>query len=261
MIQIFSKEFKDALRDAIAQSTNVVKNVVAPQAKAKIVKMYDTAVDVSEEVAGEVKEQMSRLINDTKPSKQELEKRTSAKKALREEAKSRAKAANDAVKAAIETFRGLSDVEEIYCQRSELKPTFRENENFWNDTVKTPIITETAKVTVIGVVKRLSNGKFRLYVSLSRRNPSDQFVKNQGFLLALQRAYDPHAKFEIEGKPFETIKIGDFDSPLLKDLFLSVADELIDKYEYTQETYTKPMRKTIEKNVRDMLKNLAAGNN
>ena len=259
MIQIFSKEFKDALRDAIAQSTNVVKNVVAPQAKAKIVKMYDTAVDVSEEVAGEVKEQVSKLVGDTKPSKQELEKRTSAKKALREEAKSRAKAANDAIKAAIETFRGLSDVEEIYCQRSELKPTFRENENWMglDNSVKTPIVTETAKVTVIGVVKRLSNGKFRLYVSLSRRNPSDQFVKNQGFLLALQRAYDPHAKFEIDGKPFETIKIGDFDNPLLKDLFLSVADELINKYEYTQETYTKP----IEKNVRDMLKNLAAGNN
>lgn len=262
MIQIFSKEFKDALRDAIAQGADVVKNVVTPQAKAKMVQMYDKTVGVATEAVEQAKEKINQ-VKAGRPTKEEMEARTAKKKAQREANKKQAQSMHEATKAAIDKYRSLPDVEEIYCQRSELKPTFREEELLYGQDYegpKTPIIYETAKVTVIGVVKRLADGKFRLYISLSRRNPVDQFIKNQGFLLALQRAYDAHASFDIDGHTFETIKIGDFESPLLKDLFLSVADELIDKYEYTQETYTKPMRKSIEKNAKEMVKVIMEAN-
>lgn len=256
MIQIFSKEFKDALRSAIAQGTEVVKNVVTPQTKAKVVQMYDKTVEAATEAVEQAKEKINQ-VKAGRPTKEEMEARTAKKKAQRDAAKKQAQDVHEATKAAIEKFRNLPDVEEIYCQRSETKPTFHEEEILYGEDYegpKSPIIFETAKVTVIGVVKRLTNGKFRLNISLSRRNPVDQFIKNQGFLLALQRAYDTHATFEIDGHTFETIKLGDFDSPLLKDLFLAVADELIAKYEYTQETYTKPMRKSIEKNAKEMVK-------
>jgi len=244
MIQIFSKEFKKAVTDA-------VKSVTSPETKAKIIKMYKSTEETVKNLsakAADAFQEATESVSSTKPSKEELQARTKAKHDERERAKAAAKNRQIEIQQAIKEVSSAPDVEEVYCERSFVKPTFKEL-----GTEDMPIVTEVAKVTVIGVVKRLADGRFRLQISFSRRNPSDPFIKSYGYLTALNRAYDPHATFEIEGHDFETIKVGDFDSPLLKDLFLSIADELIEKYEYSEDHYTKAMRNSIQRNAQDLI--------
>ena len=245
MIQIFSKEFKEALRDALTNVKTKAEEIVSPETGAKIVKMYNQAKEVAGDAIDQAKDALDTAVA-KKISAGDVTARTNAKKAQREAQRAAAKAVRDKISDEIKAIQSLPDVEEVYCQRSQTKPTFKSNPNM-------PVVTEIAKVTVIGVVKRLSNGRFRLQISLSRRNICDRYMKSQGYLIALKRAYDPKSTFEIEGHTFETIKIGDFDSPLQKDLFLSIAEELIYKYEFGQEIYTKPMRNAIEKNVEDLI--------
>lgn len=262
MIKIFSKEFKDAvlgavkdIRKRVEVGAGNVKDLVAEacdsEPVAKVVKMYN---DGKEPAAQEINK-----IKEARITKEEMIARTAAKKKLRDQAKADAKARHEAVKAEIEEIQNNPDIEEVYCQRSEIRPTWKpeEYENL-------PVVLETAKVTVIGVVRRLAGQRYRLQISLSRRNPEDQFIKSQGYLIALKRAIDPRFKFEIDGKDFETMKVGDFDTPLLKDLFLSIADQLIDQYEYTVESYTKAMKnaltKTAQKFVDDIQEAVKASN-
>lgn len=247
MIQIFSKEFKSAISEA-------VKTIANPETKAKIVKMYQDTGTAVKNLSAKAKEAIQETASsiDTavnhKPSKEELQARTKAKHDERERAKADAKQKQEEIRKAIEQATSRPDVEEVYCQRSFLKPTFKED-----GMEDMPVVTEVAKVTVIGVVKRLVDGRFRLQVSFSRRNPSDPFIKSLGYLTALNRACDPRATFEIEGHDFETIKVGDFDSPLLKDLFLAIADEIILRYEYVEDHYTKAMRNSIQRNAQDLI--------
>ena len=243
MVQIFSKEFKDAIREKLGEAVDSIKSVATPETKAKIVSMYDKAKDNIQENVLVIKEAAQDVL---RPSREEMEARTASKKAARDAAKNAAKQKQEEISGRIKEISNREDVEEVYCQRSMVEPTYKIDED-------EPVVTEVAKVTVIGVVKRLINGRFRLQISLSRRNPSDQFIKNLGYLVALDRAYDPHASFEIEGHNFETIKVGDFDSPLLKDMFLSIADELIDEYEYNEDHYTKAMRNSIKHNAEQLV--------
>ena len=244
MIQIFSKEFKEAIREKLGEAVDSIKSVATPETKAKIVNMYDKAKDAIQENVISIKEAAQPALR--RLTQEEMEARTASKKAARDAAKAAAKQKQEEISAHIKEISNREDVEEVYCQRSMVKPTYKIDED-------EPVVTEVAKVTVIGVVKRLVNDRFRLQISLSRRNPSDQFIKNLGYLVALERAYDPRASFEIEGHNFETIKVGDFDSPLLKDMFLSIADELIDEYEYYEEHYTKAMRNSIKHNAEQLV--------
>jgi hypothetical protein len=245
MIKIFSKELKQAVKDAM-------KSITSPETKAKIVKMYQNTEEAVQNFSSKAKEAFQEMAADQAvemhPTKEELRARTKAKFEERQRAKDEAKAKHDEIRQAIVETSSAPDVEEVYCQRSFAKPTFKEL-----GTEDLPIVTEVAKVTVIGVVKRLSDDRFRLQVSFSRRNPNDPFIKNLGYLTALKRAYDPRATFEIEGHDFETIKVGDFESPLLKDLFLAIADEIIYKYEYSEDHYTKAMRNSIHRNAQDLI--------
>lgn len=245
MIQIFSKEFKNAVKNAVENVKATAEKAISPETGAKIVKMYNQAKDATVEAIDQAKEAIDAKVAN-RISKEDIAARTKYKKELREAQRQKAKEEHDRTNKKIQAIATLPDVEEVYCQRSQFKPTYKEIPD-------EPIITETAKVTVIGVVKRLSNGRFRLQVSFSRRNTIDRYVKSLGYLVALERAYDPKATFEIEGHTFETIKVGDFDTPLLKDMFLAIADEIISKYEYVQDVYTKPMRNAIEKNVQDLV--------
>lgn len=249
MVQIFSKEFKEAIREKLGEAVDSIKSVATPETKAKIVSMYDKAKVTVQEKVADIKEAAQDAL---RPSQEEMEARTAAKKAARDAAKSAAKQKQEEISARIKEISNREDVEEVYCQRSMVKPTYKIDED-------EPVVTEVAKVTVIGVVKRLTNGRFRLQISMSRRNPSDQFIKNLGFLVALERAYDPRASFEIEGHNFETIKVGDFDSPLLKDMFLNIADELIDEYEYHEDHYTKAMRNSIRRNAQQLVDYVKTG--
>ena len=45
MVQIFSKEFKDAIREKLGEAVDSIKSVATPETKAKIVSMYDKAKD------------------------------------------------------------------------------------------------------------------------------------------------------------------------------------------------------------------------
>ena len=249
MVQIFSKEFKDAIREKLGEAVDSIKSVATPETKAKIVSMYDKAKDNIQENVLVIKEAAQDAL---RPSREEMKARTASKKAARDAAKNAAKQKQEEISARIKEISNQEDVEEVYCQRSMVKPTYKIDED-------EPVVTEVAKVTVIGVVKRLSNGRFRLQISLSRRNPSDQFIKNLGYLVALERAYDPRASFELEGHNFETIKVGDFDSPLLKDMFLNIADALIDEYEYYEEHYTKAMRNSIRRNAQQLVDYVKSG--
>lgn len=244
MVQIFSKEFKEAIREKLGEAVDSIKSVATPETKAKIVNMYDKAKDTVQEKVVVIKEAAQDALR--RPSQEEMEARTASKKAARDAAKASAKQKQEEISARIKEISNLEDVEEVYCQRSMVNPTYKMVDD-------EPVVTEVAKVTVIGIVKRLVNGRFRLQISLSRRNPSDQFIKNLGYLVALERAYDPRASFKIEGHNFETIKVGDFDSPLLKDMFLSIADELIDEYEYHEDHYTKAMRNSIKRNAQQLV--------
>jgi hypothetical protein len=245
MIQIFSKEFKNAVKNAVENVKTTAEKAISPETSAKIVKMYNQAKDAATDAIEQAKDVIDTAVA-THISKEDIATRTKYKKDIREAQRRKAKEEHDATNRKIQAIASQSNVEEVYCQRSQFNPTFKEDKN-------EPIITEVAKVTVIGVVRRLTDGRFRLQVSFSRRNINDRYVKNLGYLVALERAFDPVASFEIEGHNFETIKVGDFESPLLKDIFLAIADELIAKYEYAQDVYTKPMRNAIEKNVQDLV--------
>ena len=254
MIKIFSKEFKDAivkavdnLREKVTVGTETVKNIVE-EAKdsapvAKVVDMYNGGKEAALEEINKIKK--------SRATQEEMIARTAAKKELRDKARAEAKLRHESIKAQINEIQENPDIEEVYCQRSEIRPTEKPE-----DLENLPKVIETAKVTVIGVVRRLAGGRYRLQISLSRRNPEDQFIKNQGYLIALQRAIDPRCKFEIDGKEFETIKVGDFDTPLLKDLFLAIADELIYEHEYSIESYTKAMKNSLDKTAQKLVDDL-----
>lgn len=227
-MEILSKEFKENVK-------NVAKNAVdaAVDLSAKFKENASKTIDSIEksDVVQETKKKVSKTFNIS-----DVEKKIYAKRDQRNKEKVARQKENDFVKATIEKIRNREDVVEIYSQRSQMNETtsFSANE-----------CLVTAKVTVIGVVRQLANGKYRLQISMSRRNPLDVYNKRYGYMTALERAINPTGSFEIEGHMFETIKVGDFDTPILKSVFMPIADNLIAQYEYDIIRYKKALANSI----------------
>lgn len=85
-----------------------------------------------------------------------------------------------------------------------------------------------AKVTVVGCVIKESNGKYALSISWSRRNPVDVYNKKLGYHIALRRALGRGGTLNEADK----IYCSGFSTQYLKDIFFSIADQIIHKNEY-----------------------------
>lgn len=228
-MKIFSDELKNKVKEGMEKF------------KTKATDVAGKASETIDAVGGEFKKAANEVVEETKKTidpdyRKEAERRTYKKAQERKAAKEARQKEIDQIKAEIESYRNTPGVVEIYSQRSRYNETRPLGPNE---------CIVTAKVTVIGVVKELSNGKFRLYVSFSRRNPEDVYDKRLGYLTALRRAMDPKKEFEIEGHMFETIKVGDFDTPFLKEIFMPIANTLIDAFEYEDIRLKKALANSI----------------
>lgn len=232
-MEIFSNEFKGKVKNMVKNVSDVATKTTNAASKT----ISETVEKVkNSEVAQEVMEKVDEIKVRAKFDKAEVEKKIYDKVMKRKKEADERKKEKDLMKAEIEMIRDRPDVSEIYSQRSRSDETTSYGANE---------CIVTAKVTVIGVVRALANGKYGLQISFSRRNPEDTYDKRLGYVTALRRAIDPHAKFEIEGHEFETIKVGDFDTPLLKNIFMPIADTLIDRYEYDVFRYKKALANSI----------------
>lgn len=108
------------------------------------------------------------------------------------------------------------------------------------------LVRRVAKVTVVGGVKKVADGGYNLVIGISRRNPHDEYDRRTGILVALKRAVAGE-EYSLDGE-MATITVGRFKSPRLKNVFLNIADAIVDEYEFEEYTDSAAITKA---NTRD----------